>query len=416
MKHEDDVTPALAAPDRFPEELEISFVDGGQRQTLVYRKVTWPVLGGQAGLRYGENEGHPAALYQLTNGNLVIGDVQLIGPHPHVASAPELVQRGKHPSKIGVRDVDIALGVFRYSLTRPSCVIVKHNNPCGAAIKDSLEEAFWAALLANRVGARGGCAALNRAVDKATAEAILHAELDIVVAPDFEPGVLERLKRQPGLTLLRIGAIEKLEQWIGRPYLEFTSLLDGGVIAQWAVTPRALTRDDCSPAKAVAGGLEQRCRRQPNADEWDDLLFAWKIAAATISDSLVFVKDGVTAAIGIGGQDRTTVTQTTRDEAYHKLADRLAWERFKRPFTDLHDEGMRASIWDDTRELKGGLIGASLASDGAFFEAGAVEVALAEGVAAIIQPGGAATDATIIEQCNAHHAAMVFTGRRIFRH
>ncbi|MDP8223005.1 MAG: hypothetical protein P9L99_06580 [Candidatus Lernaella stagnicola] len=416
MKEKDITVPTDLPRDAFPSQLEISFVEGGQRQTLQYEKVTWPVEGGRSGLRYGENVDRPAALYRLINGNLVIGEVELVAPHPHLTSAAVLLQQGKHPSKTGLRDADIALAVFRQTLEKPTCVIVKHNNPCGAAIRSSVEEAFWSAFLANRVGTRGGCAAFNRSVNRATAEAILHASLDVVVAPDFEPGAVEQLAANPRLCLLRVGGIDRLTQWVGRPYLEFASLQDGGVVAQWAVTPQPLTRDDCRPAQAVAHNAEVRSQRQPTGEEWENLLFAWKLAEVTVSDSIVYVKDGTTVAVGVGGQDRTAVAQTTRDKAYHAMADRLAWERFKRPFTTLSDPEMRRSVWDDTVELRGGLIGASMASDGAIFDTGPVEVSIAEGIRTIMQPGGAPADAENTQLCNEAHVAMVFTGIRVFRH
>ncbi len=405
-------------PDRFPDELEIAFGKGEQRQTLIYQKVTWPVDGRAVGLRHGDNPGQPAAQYKLVNGNFVLAGVAPLDPSHRLASDPELLQRGKHPGKTMIRDVDIALDVLRYAGDAPTCIIVKHNNPCGAANAKTLDRAVVRAALANRIGAAGACAALNQAITPAAADALLAAQLNVVAAPAYEKEALEKLARQPSLCLLRIGNIARLNEWVGRPYLDFASLMDGGLIVQLAEAPGAFTRENCRPARATLPGTTQelRCKRQPTPDEWDDLFFAWRLAAAAASDSIVFVKSGATVCIGIAGQDRAAIAQAARDKAYHKLADRLAWERFKAPFAALDEETMRDSIWTDALELKGGLIGASMASDGALDDADAIAVAAKEGVTAIIQPGGSPNDGELIRLCNEHNIAMVFTARRIFRH
>ncbi len=158
--------------DRFPPRMEIHFVDGSGRQTLFYEKVSWVIEGVEKGLRYGENPGQEAALYRLVNGNLVLGGVETVQPGRYLASLPELLQSGKHPGKINITDADNALNILRYFTDRPTAVIVKHNNPCGVARAATLLEAYRRANLADRVAAFGGCIALNRAVDRATAEAI----------------------------------------------------------------------------------------------------------------------------------------------------------------------------------------------------------------------------------------------------
>jgi phosphoribosylaminoimidazolecarboxamide formyltransferase/IMP cyclohydrolase len=416
MKDKPVESPAVE-PDRYPDELEIAFGKGEKRQTLIYHKVTWPVGGQAAGLRHGDNPGQPAALYKLINGNIAIGDVTPLDPSDRLTSDPELLQRGKHPGKTGIRDVDIALDVLRYAGEQPTCIIVKHNNPCGAAQAQTLERAVRRAALANRLGAIGGCAALNQTMTVAAAEALLPVQLNVVAAPDFAPEALAKLAAQPSLCLLRINNIARLNEWRGRPHLDLASLLDGGLIVQWAEIPGAFTRENCRPARATLHGAQEvRCKRQPTPEEWEDLLFAWRLAAAAASDSIVFVKSGATVCIGIAGQDRAAIAQAARDKAYHKLADRLAWERFKAPFAAITEETMRDSIWTDAVELKGGLIGASMASDGALDGPDAIEVAAKEGATAIIQPGGSPNDADLIRLCNEHNIAMVFTGRRIFRH
>ncbi len=117
--------------DHFPPQMEISFVDGKNRQTLVYEKATWVIEGVEKGLRYGENPGQEAALYRLVNGNLMLGQVANIQPGNYLASDIELLQSGKHPGKTNITDADNSLNILRYFTDRPTAVIVKHNNPAG---------------------------------------------------------------------------------------------------------------------------------------------------------------------------------------------------------------------------------------------------------------------------------------------
>ncbi|MFZ5563467.1 MAG: IMP cyclohydrolase, partial [Thermodesulfobacteriota bacterium] len=171
--------------DHFPPRMEITFADGKRRQTLFFEKATWTIDGVEKGLRYGENPGQEAALYRLVNGNLVLGDTKTIAPGRYLASDVELLQSGKHPGKTNITDTDNALNILRYFGDKPTAVIVKHNNPCGVARAACLEEAFAKANMADRIAAFGGCIALNRAVDRPTAEAISAQYAEVVVAPDF---------------------------------------------------------------------------------------------------------------------------------------------------------------------------------------------------------------------------------------
>ncbi|MBL0715500.1 MAG: IMP cyclohydrolase, partial [Desulfosarcina sp.] len=175
--------------DHFPPRMEIAFIgEDDKRQILFYERVAWTIEGEAKGLRYGENPGQEAALYRLVNGNLVLADFQTIQPGRYLASDIELLQSGKHPGKTNLTDADNALNILRYFTETPTAVIVKHNNPCGAAQADSLEEAYQRAYMADRVAAFCGCFALNRALDKATAEAVASQYAEGVVAPEYEAG------------------------------------------------------------------------------------------------------------------------------------------------------------------------------------------------------------------------------------
>ena len=120
----------------------------------------------------------------------MLGDATTILPGQYLASDIELLQSGKHPGKTNLTDADNALNILRYFTDRPTAVIVKHNNPCGVARADSLADAYHKAYMADRVAAFGGCIALNQPVDNATAEAVSNQYAEVVVAPDFEEGVV----------------------------------------------------------------------------------------------------------------------------------------------------------------------------------------------------------------------------------
>ena len=177
--------------DHFAPRMEVSFIDGDKRETLSYEKVTWNIGGEEKGLRYGENPGQEAALYKLVNGNLVLGEVEMLGANQPLASIPELLQSGKHPGKTNVTDADNALNILRYLMDKPCAVIVKHNNPCGVATGSTLAEAYFRANKADRLAAFGGCIALNRDCDMETAKLIIENYAEVVVAPDFAPGVMD---------------------------------------------------------------------------------------------------------------------------------------------------------------------------------------------------------------------------------
>ena len=180
--------------DHFPDTMSITFGE----QTLQYRKRTWKIEEKGAlvekGLRYGENPGQEAAMYELVKGNLVQGECRFIEPgNSLVGNIDEgmMLQSGKHPGKINLTDIDNALNILKYLSNWPAAVIVKHNNPCGVAKGSTITEAYYRAFRADRIAAFGGCAALNRPVDNETAEMISNLYLEVIVAPDFVEGSVE---------------------------------------------------------------------------------------------------------------------------------------------------------------------------------------------------------------------------------
>ncbi len=402
--------------DHFPPKMEISFVDDDKRQTLFYEKVVWVVDDVQKGLRYGENPGQEAALYRLINGNLVLGETQTIQPGRYLASDIELLQSGKHPGKTNLTDADNSLNILRYFTDKPTVVIVKHNNPCGVARADSLEEAYIKANMADRVAAFGGCIALNFPVDKATAQAITKQYAEVVVAPDFEDGVMDIFATTKNLRVIRIANIGRLQTFVGERCVEFKSLIDGGLITQWSFVPQARTKADLKLAECDYKGKTYRIKREPTDQEYADMLFGWLVESGVTSNSVIYVKNEVTVGIGTGEQDRVGVAEIARDKAYRKLADRYCFEALNVPYNELTDEGKKKEIDQKVAQEKGGLIGAAMVSDAFFPFRDGVDVGLREGVAAVIHPGGSLNDYQSIEACNEANATMVYTGQRSFKH
>jgi phosphoribosylaminoimidazolecarboxamide formyltransferase / IMP cyclohydrolase len=395
--------------DHFPGGMEISFVGEEGRQTLVYEKATWVIDGEEKGLRYGENPGQEAALYRL-------GGATMIAPGRYLASDIELLQSGKHPGKINITDADNALNILRYFGSTPFVVIVKHNNPCGAAKGATLAEAYHKAHMADRLAAFGGAIALNREVDRETAELITETYAEVVLAPEFAPGVMETFSKWKNLRVMRIARMDRLEGFVGAPYVDFKSLIDGGVVAQTAFVPKTLTTGDFLPAAALWKGREYAVHRAPTQEELDDLLFGWLVETGITSNSVIFVKGGATVGIGTGEQDRVGVAEIARDKAYRKLADRISWESFQAPYASLEKPGARAEIDREVTRQKGGIAGSCMVSDGFFPFRDGADVGIREGVTAIVQPGGSDRDFESIEACNEASVAMVFTGQRCFKH
>jgi phosphoribosylaminoimidazolecarboxamide formyltransferase/IMP cyclohydrolase len=416
--------------DDFPPEMRIGFGN----VELKYEKVGWKVGGEVKGLRYGENPGQQAALYRLVNGNLEFGDVRTIQGGKWLASDAELLQSGKHPGKTNITDADNALNILRYFPDEPVVAIMKHNNPCGVAIGDSLADAYIRANMADRVAAFGGAIALNEAVDKTTAEEIIKNYSEVVVAPEFEEGVMDILAKKKNLRVMQIKNMLRLKEWVAQPVLDFKSLMDGGVIVQTSYVPKARTLDDIRALpkgySEKDGKIEYEIQRTPTEQEYRDMWFGWLVESGITSNSVIYVKNGATVGIGTGEQDRVGVAQIARDKAYQKAYDRICFERHKMPFNDLvleiekeedafkkaELESQRNAIVAEVKENHAGLEGAVMVSDAFFPFRDGVDVGLREGIRAIIQPGGSNNDRQSLEACNEVGATMVFTGQRSFKH
>ena len=417
--------------DHFPAEMKISFGD----QVLVYRKRSWKIRDDKTGeliekgLRYGENPGQEAALYELVNGNLVLGQCQFISSGMGlVASLTEedMIQSGKHPGKINLTDVDNALNIMRYLEKRPAVVIVKHNNPCGVAYGSTLAEAYDKANMADRIAAFGGCALFNQPMDKDTAELVSQNYLEVVAAPDYEEGTVEILARRSNLRIIRVPKMDRLSEYAALRFVDFKSLIDGGIIVQQSPLNRIRTADDFTLAKTEYQGKTYVIEREPTGKELADMLFGWQVEQGITSNSVIYVKDGVTVGIGTGEQDRVGVAEIAIFKAYTKYADALCFRKYGVPYKDLElqvekgekDRALLEELDEQTKKDKGGLIGACMVSDAFFPFRDGVDVAIRQGITAVVQPGGSLRDFEVIQACNEADpkVTMVFTGQRAFKH
>ena len=415
--------------DHFPESLRISFGD----QELLYRKRSWKFPDEKSGeliekgLRYGENPGQEAALYELLGGHLTLGGCRFIDPQNGLVSAikeEDMLQEGKHPGKINLTDLDNGLNILKYLMEKPAAAILKHNNPCGAAYGKTLADAYFRANRADRIAAFGGCLVLNRTVDKETASLISENYLEVVAAPDYEEGTLALLKRRPNLRIIQVARIDRLLDYVTARFVDFKSLIDGGLIVQQSPLNKVQGAKDLAVAEATHSGKLYRIQREPSAREMQDLLFGWFVEQGVTSNSVLYIKDECTVGIGTGEQDRVGVAEIAVYKAYQKHADALCYDRHGMPYKELElaiEKGERPpeqkeTIDSDTKEARGGLIGAAMVSDAFFPFRDGVDVGIRQGITAVVQPGGSMRDWEIIEACNEANVTMVLTGQRAFKH
>lgn len=313
-------------------------------------------------LRYGENPHQDAALY--------LGQVAGV---QGVAGAEQI--QGKALSYNNYNDADAALElVAEFADGPPTVVIVKHANPCGVAIGETLLEAYQAALKCDSVSAFGGIIACNRALDGPTAEAITDIFTEIVVAPGADEAAKAVFAKKKNLRLLLTDGFANASRG------GFTmKTIGGGILVQ--------NRDNGSLTPV---DLKVVTNRAPTAQELDDCLTAWTVAKHVKSNAIVYVKDGVTAGIGAGQMNR-------RDSA--RIAAMKAAEA-----AEKYD-------WSEPRT-----VGSAVASDAFFPFADGLLSAAEAGATAIIQPGGSIRDDEVIAAANEQDLAMVFTGMRHFRH
>ena len=227
--------------DDFPEEMTILLGD----EKLVYRKRVWTLDNERKGLRYGENPDQPAALYELRQGSITCGGLTWRGPGQGIVSAmteAQMLQAGKHPGKTNLTDVDNGANILQYLTERPAAVILKHNNPCGAAwsgdgVAAALEKAFWC----DRIAAFGGAVVVNRPLSLQAAEMVAASYFEVVAAPGFEEGAVEVLKKRKNLRIMELPGLGRLEDLTRSAFLDIKSLADGGLVLQKSFVNRILS-------------------------------------------------------------------------------------------------------------------------------------------------------------------------------
>jgi phosphoribosylaminoimidazolecarboxamide formyltransferase/IMP cyclohydrolase len=411
--------------DSFPADLTLTIGE----QTIRFAKKTWNIGGEEKGLRYGENPDQPAALYEVVESSFAMDGVAFQqGQHKLVSSLTEenLIQSGKHPGKINLTDVDNGINMLQYLTAKPAAIILKHNNPCGAAWSaEGLYTALTRAFASDRIAAFGGTIVVNRTLDQQCAEFINTSFFEVIAAPDFTAEALAVLTAKKNLRIIRIPALARLDDMVGTPFLDIKSLADGGLVIQASFRNRILSTNDFLPAETTKDGTTLLARK-PSPREADDLLFAWAVEAGVTSNSIIFARDGATVSIGTGEQDRVGCVELTIQKAYTKYADKLAFERHGLSLYELKQKAAKdtelaaslAEILARTDADKGGLPGTVLVSDGFFPFRDGVDLAIAQGVTAIAQPGGSIRDGEIIQAVNeaSPQVAMVFTGQRSFKH
>jgi phosphoribosylaminoimidazolecarboxamide formyltransferase/IMP cyclohydrolase len=306
-------------------------------------------------LRYGENPDQQAAFYLEAN-----------APADSLAVMRQL--HGKELSFNNILDVEAAaMAISAWPDTSAhACAIIKHTTPCGVALAESAERAYERALECDPVSAFGGIVAFNQSVSAAAAEAMANIFLEIVVAPGFDAPALEILKRKKNLRLIELP--------VARPdarELDYKRVR-GGMLVQ----TRMRIAFDEAEWKTVS-------ERAPSPEELADLRFAWRVAAAVKSNAIVLVNEQRTLGIGAGQMSRVDSSRIAVMKA--------------------QDQGAS-------------LAGAALASDAFFPFRDGVDAAAEAGIRAVIQPGGSVRDDEVIQAANEHGIAMVFTGRRVFRH
>jgi phosphoribosylaminoimidazolecarboxamide formyltransferase/IMP cyclohydrolase len=280
--------------------------------------------------------------------------------------------------------------------------------------------------MADRVAAFGGCAVLNRPVDMVTAELLSDIYVEVVAAPDFEEGTIPVLAQRKNLRIVKISRIDNLEYYRESRFVDFKSLIDGGLIVQQSPLNRIKTSADFTLAATEYRGETYTIEKKPSEEEYADMLFGWQVEQGITSNSVIYVKDGVTVGIGTGEQDRVGVAEIAVNKAYTKYSDALCFKRHGIPYQEMalrinRNEEAAETLLDidtDTLDAMGGLMGSTMVSDAFFPFRDGVDVGIAQGIRAVVQPGGSMRDYEVIQACNEAEpqVTMVFTGQRAFKH
>jgi phosphoribosylaminoimidazolecarboxamide formyltransferase/IMP cyclohydrolase len=306
-------------------------------------------------MRYGENPHQAAAFYLEKN-----------PPQGSIAAAKQL--QGKELSYNNIADADAALECVKAFAEQPACVIVKHANPCGVAVADSILSAYNLAYATDPTSAFGGIIAFNRELDEATATEIVSRQfVEVIIAPAISDGARAAVAKKQNVRLLECGYWTTNEL----PALDYKRVT-GGLLVQ--------DKDNAILTKA---DFKIVSKRAPTEQELNDLLFVWKVVKFVKSNAIVYGKHGQTIGIGAGQMSRVYSAKIAGIKAA--------------------DEGLDVP-------------GSVMASDAFFPFRDGIDAAAAAGITAVIHPGGSIRDAEIIAAADEHNLAMVLTGIRHFRH
>jgi phosphoribosylaminoimidazolecarboxamide formyltransferase/IMP cyclohydrolase len=263
-------------------------------------------------------------------------------------------------------------------------------------------------------------------MDKGMAERVSENYLEVVVAPEYEESTVDILKRRGNLRIVRVPRMDRLAEYRDTRFVDFKSLMDGGIIVQQSSLNAIKSMKDFQKATATYKGKTYTIARQPTEKEYADITFGWAVEQGVSSNSVLYVKDGQTVGIGTGEQDRVGVAEIAVFKAYTKYADGLCFRKFGIPYKTLEIEiaqgkrnpAIKEEIDRQTREDHGGIKGAVMVSDAFFPFRDGVDVGIKEGVTAIVHPGGSDRDFESIQACNEARpqVTMVFTGQRAFKH
>ena len=309
-------------------------------------------------MRYGENPHQKAAFYVEEN-----------APAGTIASAQQI--QGKALSYNNIADTDAALECVK-TFEEPACVIVKHANPCGVAVADTVLDAYNLACATDPTSAFGGIIAFNRTLDAGTAKAIIDRQfVEVIIAPVVEDAAKDIVAQKKNVRLLDCGTFPDSFPQKPAPFLDFKRV-NGGLLVQ-----------DCDQFVTTHANMKVVTDRAPTEAELKDLLFAWKVGKFVKSNAIVYAKNNQTIGVGAGQMSRV-------------YSARIA--------------GIKAA--DENLEVPGSV----MASDAFFPFRDGIDAAAKAGVTAVIQPGGSMRDQEVIDAANEAGIAMVFTGVRHFRH
>jgi phosphoribosylaminoimidazolecarboxamide formyltransferase/IMP cyclohydrolase len=331
-------------------------------------------------LRYGENPHQRAAYYAEA------------GAPTHLLEGVQQLH-GKELSFNNLLDLSSARELVE-DWVEPACAIVKHNNPCGCALGETAQGAYERAFACDPISAYGGVIALNRRVDLAAARALSKQFIEVLLAPGYDADALALLSEKKNVRLL------ELAEWPARVEGMEEKPVLGGVLSQ--------SRDIVTETRAQMRTMTEAA---PSEQQWDDLLFAWKVCRHVRSNAIVIARDGATIGIGAGQMSRVDAVNIAIEKARAAEAQAGAG-------TAGAAEGEQAGEAGGAQAASGAglLAGSSLASDAFFPFADGPQLAIDAGVAAIVQPGGSVRDEEVVAAANAAGISMVATGIRHFRH